>query len=569
MPILFDENNSDYEVGLRPAEKVMRLSRLGSFHQSRLSFLRILLRRISAERWEFRRRVFDINVDCAGTAVYTYQLLNRAYSLVAFAHKISDEDRSDRVIATKWDATFVLFDGIPSKTDIDRLRNNVPVQEAGRVSEKEITLSRANKSVRLWDYVVDCLSEGKQPDIQEIEKVGYLMRTTAVYGSGKFGAIDYKEISERSEFAAPFQAEMLTVYMIRAFVIDLLQHAAKIKNPSKFVNLEPRVSKMLGVGNSTGLGMAPFLINHPQLLNNWINAKETALARIRSLKAPKQKCVDLFKNYIKRSNYLIESWHSQHELQVAKLNELRRDKITLDHHIGKFNFKRPYPFDALYKWAEETLGEEAQELLVSIILEPFGNLIDNLSSGMSDNNQFKNKINGSMLISDFIKKTEQHYDFALKINWNNSENNQLAWYISEEKLEPRLGDRYKENGIGSYEQPLQPSRDVAKMYADLLKWQRNKSIAEFLMKHPEHRHIIRRCQIVFTSPYAEIKDNTISKDVIPIDLLRAKLSFFGAFHFDPRSDRWVRINMFKGAPMPDTLDEENCDNWTYPEQKSN
>ena len=278
------------------------------------------------------------------------------------------------------------------------------------------------------------------------------MRTTAVYGSGKFGAIDYKEISDRSEFAAPFQAEMLTVYMIRAFVVDLLQHAAKIKNPSRFVNLEPRVSKMLGVGNSTGLGMAPFLINHPKLLNNWINAKETALARIRSLKAPKQKCVDLFKTYIKRSNYLIESWHSQHELQIAKLNELRRDKITLDHHIGKFNFKRPYPFDALYKWAEETLGEEAQELLVSIILEPFGNLIDNLSSEMSDNNQFKNKINGSMLIGDFLKKTEQHYDFALKINWNNSKNNQLAWYISEEKLEPRLGDRYKENGIGSYEQ---------------------------------------------------------------------------------------------------------------------
>ena len=395
------------------------------------------------------------------------------------------------------------------------------------------------------------------------------MRTTAVYGSGKFGAIDYKEISDRSEFATPFQAEMLTVYMIRAFVVDLLQHAAKIKNPSRFVNLEPRVSKMLGVGNSTGLGMAPFLINHPQLLNNWINAKETALARIRSLKAPKQKCVDLFKTYIKRSNYLIESWHSQHELQIAKLNELRRDKITLDHHIGKFNFKRPYPFDALYKWAEETLGEEAQELLVSIILEPFGNLIDNLSSEMSDNNQFKNKINGSMLISDFLNKTEQHYDFALKINWDNSENNQLAWYISEEKLEPRLGDRYKENGIGSYEQPLQPGRDVAKMYADLLKWQRNKSIAEFLMKHPEHRHIIRRCQIVFTSPYAEIKDNTISRDVIPIDLLRAKLSFFGAFHFDPRSDRWVRINMFKGAPMPEALNEENCDNWTYPEQKSN
>ena len=57
------------------------------------------------------------------------------------------------------------------------------------------------------------------------------MRTTAVYGSGKFGAVDYNEISERSEFKAPFQA-MLTVYMIRAFANGLLQHAASEKpNP--------------------------------------------------------------------------------------------------------------------------------------------------------------------------------------------------------------------------------------------------------------------------------------------------------------------------------------------------
>ena len=564
-----DSKLSVGEVSLRPAEKIMRLSRLGSCHQSRLSFLRILLRRISTEKWKFQRQVFDISDDCSGTAVYTYQLPNRTYSLVAFAHKISDDDRSDRVIATKWDATFTLFDGLPSKGDIERLNNNVPNQEAGRVTEKEITLSRANKSVRLWDYVVDCLSKGRQPDIHEIEKVGYMMRTTAVYGSGKFGAVDYNDISERSEFKAPFQAEMLTVYMIRAFVMDLLQHAAKVKNPTEWVELEPRFCEMLGVGNSTGLGMAPFLINHPQLLNNWINAKETALARIRSLKAPKPKCIDLFKNYIKRSNYLIESWHSEHELQIAKLNELRLDKALLDEYVEKFNFKTPYPFNYLYSWAEETLGEEAQELLVSLILEPFGELVDDLSGGMSDKKQFSSKIKGSMLIGEFLRKTEQHYAYALKINWENSKNNELAWYISEEKLEPRLGNRFTENGIAFYEQPLQPGRDVARMHFDLSKWKHNKSIAEFLMKHPEHRHIIRRCQIVFNNPYAEIKDNTISSEVIPIDLLRAKLSFFGAFHFDPRSDRWVRINMFKGAPLPQTLNEENCDNWTYPKQKPN
>ena len=52
-----------------------------------------------------------------------------------------------------------LHDGIPSKKDIKRLKNEVPKQEVGRLSYKELTLSRANKSVRIFDHVVDRLSK--------------------------------------------------------------------------------------------------------------------------------------------------------------------------------------------------------------------------------------------------------------------------------------------------------------------------------------------------------------------------------------------------------------------------
>ena len=52
------------------------------------------------------------------------------------------------------------------------------------MSYKELTLSRANKSVRIFDNVVDSLSNGRQPDKSKISEVGYLYRTTAVYGSG-------------------------------------------------------------------------------------------------------------------------------------------------------------------------------------------------------------------------------------------------------------------------------------------------------------------------------------------------------------------------------------------------
>ena len=76
------------------------------------------------------------------------------------------------------------------------------------------------------------------------------------------------------------------------------------------------------------------------------------------------------------------------------------------------------------------------------------------------------------------------------------------------------------------------------------------------------RHVVRRAFITEKFPYSEIQDNTISHTVVPIDMLRLKLSFFGAIKFDPRSDKWLRISMFQGAPLPNELKNYN-DQWVY------
>ena len=271
------------DIARRAPDKVMRLSRLGSLHQCRLSFMRQLTRRMAREGWEISRPVFDIDNKGVGRAVYSAKGPNRTYSLVAFAHDLPAEMRSDRVIAEAWDATFTLYDGMPSEADIDRLEANVPLQEAGRISEDELSLSRANRSVRLWAHVVDALASGRQPDAEQIDSVGYLMRTTAVYGSGKFGAADREKIADREEMQAPFQAEMLSVYLTRVFVRDLVQHMARARGGDNTVDLDPAIARRLGIGNSTGLGMAPFIVNHPVLFNNWIIVREEAIARVRSL----------------------------------------------------------------------------------------------------------------------------------------------------------------------------------------------------------------------------------------------------------------------------------------------
>ena len=260
------------QIELRDPNIIMKLSRLGSFHQSKISFLRSFLEEF--KNWEFNRDLFDLDENGYGEVVYSLKKNKRIYSLICFANALSDDERSDRVIATKWDAAFVLHDGIPTKKDISRLKINVPKQEVGRVSYKELTLSRANKSLRVFNHVVESLTNGKQPNNKILSDVGYLYRTTAVYGSGKFGLADRFRLKNRNEINGPFRLEMMLVYLIRQFTFDQVNHIAKCKNPQKSIQLDDKVSRSLGIGNSTGLGMAPFIVNHPTLLNNWIYSRE-------------------------------------------------------------------------------------------------------------------------------------------------------------------------------------------------------------------------------------------------------------------------------------------------------
>ncbi|MGC3938911.1 hypothetical protein ACOTTU_14000 [Roseobacter sp. EG26] len=548
----------------RSPNTVMRLKRLGSLHQCRLSFMRVLMRCMARESWQFTRPLFDIDDNGVGRAVYTATGPERSYSLIAFAHDLQADQRSDRVIAEAWDATFTLFDGIPTAEDIDRLSQNVPLQEAGRIQETELSLSRANRSVRLWEHVVAALASGRQPDVSKIDAVGYLMRTTAVYGSGKFGAADREKIADRPELSVPFQAEMLSVYLTRVFVRDLVQHMARVKGGPEAVVLHPEIAQRLGIGNSTGLGMAPYIVNHPVLFNNWIMAREEAIARVCALDTASAEEATTFRTILQRSEGSIAVWHSDHPAQIGKLAALRQDIAALNEYLAGDDLRSHAPWARLCAWAAENLSEEGQELVASLILEPYPDLVDGLAHCMSDSNADAFRIDGSMPVAEVKKLIASAFDWALEKDWTAPENCARAWYVSEEKLEPRLGERFDEP-IEEYEQPLAPARDAAAASAALEGWASESPIADFLLRHPEHRHTVRRAQMSRVAPYGEIRDNTISDKVLPIDMLRAKLSFFGATHFDPRSDRWVRICMYAGAPYPEALTTENCDLWVYPE----
>ena len=548
------------KVELRKPDIVMKLSKLGSFHQSKLSFLRSFLKEF--KDWNYKRDLFDLNEFGYGVAVYSFKKDQRVYSLICFANQLDENDRSDRVIATKWDAAFTLHDGVPTIKDIERLNKEVPKQEVGRLSYKELTLSRANKSVRVFNHVVKNLSEGKQPDISLLSSVGYLYRTTAVYGSGKFGLADRFRIKDRKEIYGPFRLEMMLVYLVRQFTFDQVNHVAKNKNPKKAVSLDLEICRSLGIGNSTGLGMAPFIVNHPTLLNNWILARETALKEIREIKKVEKKDSDLFKEYLKRSIKNITSWNTDSEYQKKKIKSLLHDLNNFISFVEKnFDFSKEFAFNEIYQWLEKKSGDECIEYIVSMMMEPYDQIVNPLINKMSSEEEQYFNIPTNRTVQELKEILDTRYMQILKIDFSKNENNQNFWFISKNKEEPRLADRFEEKG-SELEQPLAIARDIKKLYEALNISKNSHTIDKFLLTNNHLRHVVRRAFIIEKFPYSEIQDNTIGKSIVPIDMLRLKLSFFGALKFDPRSDKWLRICMFQGAPLPDQLKNYD-DSWVY------
>ena len=553
------DNESDF---MRSPEKVMRLDRMGSSFPTRLSFMRTLIRRMARENWKFERTRREVDKDGYGLSIYAVTTPHRTYSLVGFTQKIPDEMRTDRVIAEVWDATFNLFDGVPTQDDIDYLAKNTPKQEGGRYRPSELALARANKSLRVFKNAVDSLSKGQQPDFDLLKSVGYLMRTSAVYGSGKFGCADRAKIADREECKAPFQMELLTVYLIRWFTIDSVEELAKERGGKKAVKLNKTSRQFIGVGNATGLGMAPFLLKHPALIHNWVVAKETALARVRSIETPLEGTLEAFHKSLLQVSQHIDEWNVDDALQSDRIlcltDEIQALRIWCE---DELNISRPYPWNGIYHFVEDNFSLECQEMIVSLIIEPHGLLVDDLAETMSTN--MIPKFDADMSLAQLKEVVEDSYQWATNIDFSLKESQHHFWYYSEDKLEPRFGSKGVDDGV-EQEMPLAIGRDVSELNNLLSVTSNDISISEFVMMYPEFRHIIRRIQNTFLRPYSEVQDNLLSESMRPIDLLRFKLAFFGASKFDPKSDLWTRVSMYQGAPMPDQLSQPNYDSWSFP-----
>ncbi len=556
----FIQDNSVGAIGPRPPEEVLTLAKMGSAFPSRLSFMRNLIRKIHTQKWKLERREFELDENGFGYAVYTAHTQDRSYSLVVFSHDLAPEKRTDRVIAEAWDATFNLYEGIPAKEDIERLAANAPLQEAGRFSPKELVLGRANKSLRMFKMILDSLKLGIQPEIDDMAAVGYLMRTTAVYGSGKFGCADRTATQGRIEIQASFHAEMLAVYLFRWFTVDLIDHVAKSQAPETAVTLNNDFKRFLGIGNSTGLGMAPFLLKHTKLLHQWVSLKEEALRRVRNYQVNPIEAAEELKSVLSIATIHISQWNVEDEIQTSVIHQLRQDMATFSNWLHTTDFEGSF-WNDIYEYAKSKLSMEAVSLIESLMIECNGPLVDELADQMHEGEG--RVFEPSKTVAQLLAQIQRHYSWVDDIDFDAPENNTMFWYYSEEKLEPRFGNRHEISGA-DLEMPLAIARDVAALKASLQDTDPLETIANYLLSHHEFRHLIKRVQTISKYPYGEVRDNLISDTTRPIDLLRFKLAFFGASKFDPKSSLWTRINMYQGAPLAHEILDVDPDHWAFP-----
>ncbi len=123
-----------------------------------------------------------------------------------------------------------------------------------------------------------------------------------------------------------------------------------------------------------------------------------------------------------------------------------------------------------------------------------------------------------------------------------------------------MGVRAQEQGADR-ELSLDIARQANNLYLALKQADNQQLISEFILNKPKYRTIARRVWTMGNKKMGDIQMNVLHKDTLPINLLRCKLSMFGATKFDPRSDRWVRVTLFQGAPL---YDEVDSDEWLFP-----
>jgi hypothetical protein len=550
---------------VRSGAELMELTQLGSVWPTKFSFAHSFLR--MASEADFACEIYQQQLDDTGRGhlAYRARVAGETLTFVAFSDPLPEDQQQDRIIATRWDAWAALFIGVPSDAEIARSREQIQLVTWGRATPHTITWSRANRSARLFEHVVASLAAGRQPDWRQLNQVGYLIRTTGFSGNGRNGMHDYAYLRQIGHpLRAPYHAQMLAAYLWREFGYDLAVHLARVRNPAA-VDLSDESRRFIGVGNSSGIGLVPFVVRHPRLLDRWIGAREQALAEIQGecFDARDPRCDEFSRQLDQAIDYFAnepsgdldeftqcEVLHAElcdARERFAQLREAWTEPSTGGASATVASAAAINPPAALIVAQAAYCTAETRELLHSLLLECHDDgRVDGKALHADESLPFA----PTMRVGVLLDTVETHLAWVRQFAAH--EARPFFWYGSEENMEPRRGCRGVDEGE-EYALPVDVMGRVEALLGHLRAAPAGQTLGRFLMTHPDMRFMIGWVSTLANSQYAIARTDLLAQKFSPLRIMRFQLATYGMLKFRPRSRTWLRATLFQGAALPREL----------------
>jgi hypothetical protein len=554
-------------LAMRAPDTVLRPEDLAGARATRHSFARTVIRQASADGWQISISWSDLDADGRGVVVFDVVAGAYRWSFVAFSQTIADADREDRVVAASWDVTAALVDGAVDAEDIARMRPEVTRQEQGRADERTLIWTRANRSGRFFDEVVDRLARGLQPDRDAFGLSPYLLRSTAFYSNGKFGLADFERFDDYHPFAIPYRAHMLSAWLLRELGYLLVEACAAARNPGA-ARLQGDWRRYFGLGNATGLGMVPYVINHPEVLDAWVRLRELPLAAVTAREAePGSPDVRRVRDILARAITYLDEQGDQQPVPYASGADLAARLRPLadlaDEYAAHGTMQgQPTvrPWQRLHDLAA-AVDPEVRGVVASVLTELTDDLDDAVEAGLRCNEA--RIVCSRERAGELLAQIQDRYGWLDEFDFTDSAQLQKFWFSSANNEEPRRALKGIDPGE-AVQHAVDVARAISALRDELSAVDATMSVGEFLLGHPRHRGAVMRVQAVAGLDYAELRTNLLASDFVPLHVQRLQLAVYGMDNYNPQSTDWLRVTLFSGAPrIADLARGTADDDWCF------
>lgn len=553
--------------GIRPASVLMDPRRAGSAWANALSFSRSFLRKLVRERWRVERVRFELDADGRGEALYRLSGGGQDFHFFVISNVFEQGEKVDRSFGVNWDASAAICQGPWTREREDVLRQEIPKQYSGRYDHDTLCFTRGNRSERIFDYVVSSLAAGEQPDPSVLAPVGYILRTTAFAGNGLFGTRPFEALGPDHPLGQSYHVQMAVAFLLREFVFDLVDHLAESSSAGA-VRLDHRIKRYLGIGNSAGLGLIPFLANHPQIIHHWSLANEQACAEAASRPVSREgEEFATFRTLLEKARQYFDEDPRDGNGIFASYATLSSDLRTLEARLAEWDTSRSGTPDVAL-WRDlltstcRDLDAETRELTYNILLECFPDVIGKYEFAFNVVEQYG--IVPEMEVGALAEIIDDNYRW-IDLNGLDAETeaSHFWYYPVEAPDEPRRAMR-KPPCAYVFESKMDVPLQVSLLHRALKHEPADQATGVFLAKHPEFRAIVSRLQSTKDLSYAEFRQNFLDRRFTPFAAARFVLSFYGMEKFDPRPPRSVKGALLQGAPLAEDIVQGIDGDWPFP-----